>query len=117
MAVEGRQKAILAGRWRFTDLVADPRETANLVSQDAPLAAAGGTALRDYPVPSPEAGRAPEAPDGRGAAQSGEPRLRQSERRRPSSRKDAPRPADMAGLFDVIDQASGLFVAGEVRAR
>jgi choline-sulfatase len=102
MAVEGRTKAILAGRMEVYDLAADPGELRDLGE---------GAALRDYPVPSP---------GGRGPAALGE-----EERQKlaslgyvaagaaPLVRKDAPRPADMTGLFDTIDRASGLFVREE----
>ena len=108
MAVEGRQKAILAGRTEVYDVIADPAETKNL-GAGANLSAALRKALDDYPVPSPEAARAPE-------------NLTDEARRNlaslgyvsasapPVVRKDAPRPADMVGLFDVLEKASGLFV-------
>ena len=108
MAVEGRQKAILAGRTEVYDVVADPAETQNLGAGSS-LSAALRKALDDYPCPSPEAARAP--------------RTLTDEARRslaslgyvsasapPVVRKDAPRPADMVGLFDVLEKASALFV-------
>jgi tetratricopeptide (TPR) repeat protein len=111
MAVEGRTKAILAGKTEVYDVVADPAEARNLgaASLSRPLL----TALRDYPAPSPGSQR-PLADS-----------LGEEERRKlaslgyvsagaaPVARKDAPRPADMTRLFDIIDQASGLFVREE----
>ena len=111
MAVEGRTKAILAGRMEVYDVVADPSESRELgaeTSVSRPLR----TALREYPVPAPEVRPASEA-------------LGEEERRQlaslgyvsagsaPAVRKDAPRPADMTRLFDAIDKASGLFVREE----
>ena len=108
MAVEGGVKAILAGRIEAYDLFADPAENKNLGS-GASLPAGMRKALDDYPVPSPDSARAPE-------------HLSDEARRSlaslgyvsggsaPLVRKDAPRPADMAPLFDTIDRASGLFV-------
>ena len=108
MAVDGRQKAILAGRTEVYDVIADPAETKNL-GAGSNLSAALRKALDDYPVPSPEAARAPE-------------NLTDEARRNlaslgyvsasapPVVRKDAPRPADMVGIFDLLEKASGLFV-------
>lgn len=108
MTVEGRHKAILAGKREVYDVVADPGETRNL-GAGADLPPAVHKALDDYPVPPPAAARAPE-------------NLTEEARRNlaslgyvsasapPIVRKDAPRPADMARLFDVIEKASGLFV-------
>jgi tetratricopeptide (TPR) repeat protein len=111
MAVEGRTKAILAGRMEVYDVVADASESREL-GENAPVSRPLRTALREYPVPSPEARPAAEA-------------LGEEARRRlaslgyvsagsaPVARKDAPRPADMTRLFDTIDKASGLFVREE----
>ena len=111
MAVDSSHKVIRAGRNEIYDVVADPKESRELPG-DAPLSRALRTALNDYPIPSPGAARALST-------------LSEDERKRlaslgyvsagaaPIVRKDAPRPADMAGLFDTIDQASGLFVRGE----
>ncbi len=108
MAIEGRQKAILAGKIEAYDVVADPAETKNL-GAGSNLSAALRKALDDYPVPSPEAARVPG-------------NLSDEARRNlaslgyvsasvpPVVRKDAPRPVDMVGLFDVLEKASGLFV-------
>ena len=111
MAVEGRTKAILAGRLEAYDVVADPAESRNL-APGANLSRPLRTALREYPLPSPQS--AP-APDGLG----------EEERRKlaslgyvsagsqPAVRKDAPRPADMTRLFPVLEEASSLFVREE----
>lgn len=108
MTVEGRHKAILAGKREVYDVVADPGETRNL-GAGADLPPAVHKALDDYPVPPLAAARVPED-------------LSEEARRNlaslgyvsasapPIVRKDAPRPADMARLFDVIEKASGLFV-------
>lgn len=108
MAVEGHVKAILAGRTEAFDLEADSGEARDLGS-GAPLSPALRKALDDYPVPSPGAPRP-------------QPALSEEARRSlaslgyvsgtaaPVVRKDAPRPADMAGLFETIDRASTLFV-------
>ena len=114
MAVEGRHKAILAGKTEVYDVIADPAEAKNL-GAGSNLSPALRKALDDYPVPSPEAARAPEnlSDEARrnlaslGYVSASAP---------PVVRKDAPRPADMVGLFDTLEKASGLFVAGAVRA-
>jgi tetratricopeptide (TPR) repeat protein len=111
MAVEGRIKAIRAGRMEVYDVVADPGETRDLAASSEPSRPLR-TALREYPVPSTTEARAPEALDeearrklaslgyvGGGAA--------------PVVREDAPRPADMTSLFDVLERASDLFVREE----
>jgi choline-sulfatase len=114
MAVSGRHKSILAGRVEIYDVVADPAETRDLAADDRtrpPTPAA----LRDYPVPSPAASRPPENLD-----ESARKALASlgyvSATAAPEVRKGAPRPADMVRLFDVIDKASGLFVAGQYAA-
>jgi choline-sulfatase len=111
MAVEGRTKAILAGRLEGYDVVADPAEARDL-GPDAALSSSLQAALRDYPVPAEGAAAPAEA-------------LGDEDRRRlaslgyvsagaaPVVRRDAPRPADMAHLFDTIEEASFLFVEEE----
>ncbi len=111
MAVEGRHKAILAGRMEGYDVAADPGETRDLAGS-TDLSRAVRDALRNYPVPSAEAARAPDA-------------LGDEARRKlaslgyvsagaaPAVRKDAPRPADMTRLFDLLERASDLFVREE----
>ena len=108
MAVAGRQKAIFAGTTEVYDLLDDPGEAKNL-GAGANLPGTLRKALDDYPVPSPEAARAPES-------------LSDEARRNlaslgyvsgsapPIVRKDAPRPVDMVGLFEILEKASGLFV-------
>jgi arylsulfatase A-like enzyme/tetratricopeptide (TPR) repeat protein len=109
MAVEGTKKAILAGTLETYDLAADPREERNL-GAGAPMPSSLRRSLEEYPVPSLQASPAPAGLD-------------DEARRRlaslgyigasapPVVRRDAPRPADMVHLFDLIEQASGLFVA------
>ena len=108
MTVAGRFKAILAGKLEAYDLVADPAEAHNLGSA-ADLPAPARKALEDYPVPAPEAARAPAALDDEARR-----RLASlgyvSAGAAPVVRKGAPRPVDMTRLFGVLDQASGLFV-------
>jgi choline-sulfatase len=111
MAVEGRTKAIVAGRTEVYDVVADPGESHDL-GPEASLSRPLRTALREYPVPSLEARRPSDV-------------LGDEERRRlaslgyvsagaaPVVRRDAPRPADMTRLFEAIERASGLFVREE----
>ena len=108
MAVAGQFKGIQAGTLESYDLAADPTESKNL-GAGANLPAGMRKTLDDYPVPSVTAARTPE-------------NLDEDARRRlaslgyigatapPVIRRDAPRPADMVRLFDVIDKASGLFV-------
>ena len=114
MAVSGRHKSILAGRVEIYDVVADPGETRDLAADDRtrpPVPAA----LRDYPVPSPAASRPPENLD-----ESARKALASlgyvSATAAPDVRKGAPRPADMVRLYDAIETASGLFVAGQYAA-
>jgi arylsulfatase A-like enzyme/Tfp pilus assembly protein PilF len=108
MAVAPGFKGILAGTLETYDLTADPAESRNL-GAGANLPAGMRQALDDYPIPSVNAARVPE-------------NLDEDARRRlaslgyigaaapPVVRRGAPRPADMTGLLDVIDKASGLFV-------
>jgi len=107
MAVEGRHKSILAGGVEMYDVLADPNETRDLAGDpDRPLVPA---ALRDYPVPSPDAARPPDTLDAetrRALASLGYV----SGGATPLVRKDAPRPADMVRVFDQLERASDLFV-------
>ena len=68
--------------------------------------------MDDYPVPSPSAARVP-----RNLDEAARQRLASlgyiSASATPVVRKDAPRPADMTALLEVIDKASGLFSAGQ----
>lgn len=111
MAVQGRQKAIFAGRTELFDVIADPAENNNL-GTGGNLPAAIRKALDDYPVPTPEAARAPQnlsAEAQRNLASLGYV----SASATPTVRKDAPRPVDMAPLFARMEQASTLFVRGQ----
>ncbi len=109
MAVAGGHKAILAGgREEIYDVVSDPGETRDLHGSVS-LPPDAEKALLDYPIPSPEAARAPAALD--------EAARRQlatlgyvSAGAAPPVRRDAPRPADMVGIFDDLEAASTLFV-------
>jgi choline-sulfatase len=113
MAVEGKYKAILAGRVEVYDVVADPHETHDL-GAGANLSRGMRATLHDYPVPSPDAAAAAEPPN-----------VTEEERRKlaslgyvasstkPVVRADAPRPADMTRLFAVEDNAAALFVREE----
>jgi len=108
MAVEGRQKTILAGATEVYDVVADPAETHNLAAT-ANLSREVRAALHDYPVPSLQ-----EAVSA--STQSEEERRKLASlgyvasTAKPVVRTDAPRPADMAPLFPILDQAAALFV-------
>jgi arylsulfatase A-like enzyme/tetratricopeptide (TPR) repeat protein len=115
MAVEGRQKAILSGgRTEIYDVIADPKETRDLGSQ-ASLSRSARAALREYPIPSPQAARLP-------ANLSDEDRKKLASlgyvasETKPVIRNDAPRPVEMVRLFDVLDQAAGLFVREQYAA-
>lgn len=114
MAVGGRSKAILAGRVETYDVVADPGEAHDLGS-GAALPPGVRTALEDYPVPSPATARAAGSLDDEARR-----RLASlgyiSSGAAPVVRKDAPRPADMTQLMDVIERASGLFADGRYAA-
>ncbi|MBP1603815.1 MAG: Sulfatase [Acidobacteria bacterium] len=108
MAVQGRQKAIFAGRAELYDVVSDRGELRDLAGgTDVPVALR--QAADGYPVPSAEAARTP-------AALSAEDRQKLaslgyvSATAAPVVRKGAPRPADMVGLFDLLEEASTLFV-------
>jgi tetratricopeptide (TPR) repeat protein len=113
MAAAGTRKTIQAGRLETYDVAADPAEGTNL-GAGANIAAAVRKALDDYPVPVP--GTPPT-----------EVELTEEARRNlaslgyvgataaPAIRPDAPRPADMTHLFDVLERASALFVAERYR--
>ncbi len=113
MALDGTHKAILAGTLEVYDVTADPGETRNLAAS-AELSRDLRATLRDYPIPSLESAAAATPSD-------------DEERRKlaslgyvaaevkPVIRKDAPRPADMAALFPILDHAAGLFVRERYR--
>jgi choline-sulfatase len=114
MAIGATRKAILAGTLEAYDVSSDPTETRNLGS-GVNLDPGVRSRLEDYPLPSPDGARTPD-------------RLDDEARRRlaslgyvsagsaPIVRKEAPRPADMTGLFDLLDRASGLFALGDYAA-
>jgi len=114
MAVESRQKTILAGTTEVYDVVADPGEMHNL-AKSASLSRDVRIALQQYPIPTVAAAAGASAPSN----------MSEEDRKKlaslgyvasdvkPVVRKDAPRPADMAPLFPLLDQAAGLFVRGE----
>jgi choline-sulfatase len=109
MTVKDRHKSILAGRIEIYDVVADPAETHDL-AEDVKVRALLPPAIRDYPVPSPASSRPPENLDDtakRALASLGYV----SATAAPEVRKNAPRPADMTALMELIEKASGLFVA------
>ncbi|HEX8252415.1 MAG TPA: sulfatase-like hydrolase/transferase [Thermoanaerobaculia bacterium] len=112
MAIEGRQKTINAGRIEVYDVIADPRETRDL-AKSAELSRGVRQALREYPIPSPAA--TPTAVSDEDRRQLAALGYIASEVK-PVIRADAPRPADMAPLFEPIERASALFVAEQYRA-
>ncbi|HVT44656.1 MAG TPA: sulfatase-like hydrolase/transferase [Thermoanaerobaculia bacterium] len=113
MAIDGRLKAIRAGTIEVYDVIADYGETRDLTA-DAELSRGVRQALRDYPVPSLEV-----QPTAQNISDEERKRLASlgyvGSDARPVVRPDAPSPRDMAHLFDDLDRASGLFVAGEYR--
>lgn len=109
MTVEGRQKAILAGRLEVYDVVADPNEQRNLASE-AMLSREVRATLRDYPLPSSSRAAAAPADLDEESRRKLESLGYVSATARPVIRKDAPVPADMTALFPILDRASGLFV-------
>jgi choline-sulfatase len=110
MAVDGRYKAIRAGRVELYDVIADPAESHKLGSS-AQLTRGMRATLSEYPIPSLEAATTAELPN-----------VSDEERRKlaslgyvasttkPVVRADAPRPADMTKLFPIEDQAAQFFV-------
>jgi choline-sulfatase len=108
MAVSGHTKVILAGRPEVYDLDTDPGETRDLGASHVPPALLA--AVHDYPVPRPGGNPADLTPDERQKLASlGYLAADVS----PVVRADAPRPVDMAGLFELVDHASALFVREE----
>ena len=108
MAVEGKQKTILAGRTEVYDVVADPAEKRDF-GPEASISRPVRAALHDYPLPSQQAAATTE-------------NLSEEEQRKlaslgyvsstvkPVIRADAPRPADMTHLYPILDDAAALFV-------
>ena len=113
MAVGGHVKAILSSRLETYDVTADPAEAHDLGS-GAALPPGVRKALEDYPVPSPATARAADTLD-----EDAKRRLASlgyvSSGAAPVVRKDAPRPADMTAMMDVIERASGLFADGRYK--
>jgi choline-sulfatase len=108
MAVDGRKKAIFAGKLEVYDVVADPGETHNLAASES-VSRAARTSLNDYPIPSLDAAKTPSAltpEDQKKLAALGYV----GSDVKPVIRKDAPRPADMAHLFPILDGAAARFV-------
>jgi arylsulfatase A-like enzyme/Flp pilus assembly protein TadD len=108
MAVDGNRKAILSGKLEVYDVVADPGETHDLAA-GANLSRNARAALQEYPVPSMD------------ARQSASNLSTEEQRKlaalgyvssvaKPVIRADAPRPADMAPMFPILDEAARLFV-------
>ena len=108
MSIEATSKTILAGKAETYDLAADPQERRS-PGGGANLTSRVRAALDDYPVPSPESARASENLD-----EEARQRLASlgyvSAGAAPLVRKDAPRPADMIHVIDMLENASGLFV-------
>jgi arylsulfatase A-like enzyme/Tfp pilus assembly protein PilF len=108
MAVDGNRKAILAGKLEVYDVAADPGETHDLAA-GAALSRPARAALQEYPIPSMD-------------AQQSASNLSSEEQKKlaalgyvssvakPVIRADAPRPADMAPMFPILDEAARLFV-------
>jgi tetratricopeptide (TPR) repeat protein len=107
MAVDGSQKAILAGRVEVYDIAADPAEKIEIT--DASLSREVRATLREYPVPSAAAAATAAELDDEGRRKLASLGYIASTAK-PVVRANAPRPADMAHLFPILDRASGLFV-------
>lgn len=111
MAVDGRQKSILAGRVETFDVAADPAESHDL----ADITRVARAALRDYPMPSPDAAQLPQ-----NATEEERRKLASlgyiSSSAKPVIRADAPRPADMTALFPILDEAAALFARAQYAA-
>ena len=109
MALEGRLKTISAGKIEVYDVVADPAETHDL-SSTANLSRPVRAAIQQYPIPS----FAPPPADEESRRQLASLGYVATVAK-PVVRKDAPRPADMAHLFPLLDEAAHLFVAERYR--
>jgi arylsulfatase A-like enzyme/Tfp pilus assembly protein PilF len=112
MAVEGRQKTINAGSIEVYDVIADPKETRDL-AKSAELSRGVRQALREYPIPSPAA--TPSNVSDEDRRQLAALGYIASEVK-PVVRPNAPRPVDMARLFEPMEKASALFTAEQYRA-
>jgi tetratricopeptide (TPR) repeat protein len=108
MAVDGNRKAILAGKLEVYDVVADPGETHDLAAS-ANLSRSARAALQEYPIPSMDAQQSASnlsAEEQKKLAALGYV----SSVAKPVILADAPRPADMAPMFPILDEAAQLFV-------
>jgi choline-sulfatase len=108
MAVDGNRKAILAGKLEVYDVAADPGETHDLAA-GANLSRNARATLQEYPIPSIDAQQSASnlsAEEQRKLAALGYV----SSVAKPVVRADAPRPADMAPMFPILDEAARLFV-------
>ncbi|HVS32678.1 MAG TPA: tetratricopeptide repeat protein, partial [Thermoanaerobaculia bacterium] len=92
------------------DVAADPGENREIAN--ANLSREARATLREYPIPSPAAAATTTALD-----EEGRKKLASlgyvASTVKPVVRADAPRPAEMAHLFPVLDRASSLFVGEE----
>jgi len=113
MGVEGSIKAVRAGGIEVYDLAADPGETTDL-GPNAPLSRSMRAAIRDYPIPTPGAPPGAELDD-EGRRQLASLGYVTSEAA-PVIRPDAPKPREMAHVFDDLERASTLFVRQEYAA-
>jgi choline-sulfatase len=113
IAVEGSIKAVRAGGIEVYDLAADPGEM-NDLGPNAPLSRGLRAAIRDYPIPTPG------APAGADLDDEGRRQLASlgyvTSEATPVIRPDAPKPRDMAHVFDDLERASTLFVRQEYAA-
>src|SRR6266550_167228 len=109
MTLDGRLKTISAGKIEVYDVIADPGETHNLAGT-ASISREARAALQQYPMPT----AAPPPADEESRKQLASLGYVASVAA-PIVRKDAPRPADMAQLFPLLDEAAQLFVQGNYR--
>ena len=116
MAVEGRHKAIRAGRLEVYDVVADPAGDARPRGERGRCRASCATRSATTPSRRWRRRRRPR-PSARRREAAGQPRLRVSGAARPSSARTRRGPADRTALFDLLEKASGLFVPRGVRGR
>lgn len=113
MAVDGRQKTILAGKLEVYDVIADPSEAHDLTAT-ASVPRNVRVALQEYPIPSSD------APPPSAANEEERRKLASlgyvAATAKPVIRADAPRPADMTRLFDILDKAAQFFARGQYAA-
>jgi choline-sulfatase len=107
MGIADHIKSIRTSSLEAYDLLTDAGEHRDL--GDATVPPTVRAAVSAYPVPGPDAARSPDT-----ISADARKRLASlgyvSAGAAPSMRKDAPRPADMAALFDALERASALFV-------